>query len=369
MMGSIALVCAALTTAGNAAGRGIDVPARSIAPGALVHGNYDEDDDDEYDDAEQDRDRDSELRDRERELRDRERELRDRDRALRDQHRMFRDEHRLRFRFNDSEQRDDEGHPPTARAKASNGRVSLPVNGPVTLRLRVQSGEIEVAPADKPQIAATISGTRLSGDLQLVQYGNRVELRASGQSIKRGNVWVEVPWGTNVEVDSTSGDVTTRGVGGDVRVRTMSGDVKVQNARKIDVETISGDVQVDATAKARLHTVSGNVVAATADPAAQIEFESASGNLDWTGVCAKGCHLAVQTVSGDVKLNVDPKSSFELAYSSHSGELRDELKLQMKRAPNRKHGEPGVWAEAMYGSGDGLIECDAFSGDLQIRRK
>jgi DUF4097 and DUF4098 domain-containing protein YvlB len=163
--------------------------------------------------------------------------------------------------------------------------------------------------------------------------------------------------------------VSVQGLGGDVRVRTMSGDVTLQGARKVDVETISGDVKVDANAKARLHTVSGNVVATTADPAPQVEFESASGNLDWTGLCAKGCHLAVETVSGDVKLNVDPKSSFELAYSSHSGELHDDLKLQMKHSPRHKGGEPGGWAEAVYGGGDGLIECDAFSGDLQIRRK
>jgi DUF4097 and DUF4098 domain-containing protein YvlB len=264
---------------------------------------------------------------------------------------------------------DEEGNPPTGRAIGLDGRVLLAVSRPVTLRLRVQSGEIEVVATDKPQILATVSGTRLSGDLQLVQYGDLVELRNAGKPLKRGNVRIEVPRGTNLDFDSTSGDVTTRGVGGDVRVRTMSGDVKVQGARRIDVETISGDVAVDANAKARLHTVSGNVVATTSDPAAHLDFESASGGLDWTGVCAKGCHIAVQTVSGDVKLNVDPKSSFELAYSSHSGELHDDLNLTVKRAPKRRHGEQGGWAEAVYGSGDGVIECDAFSGDLQIRRK
>jgi DUF4097 and DUF4098 domain-containing protein YvlB len=330
---------------------------RKNGPDVLARrGDKDDDEEDQDEDERDDAERD----------RDAERAARDRDRALREQRRSLRDQHR--FRFEDRDDSEDEEGAPTARASGRE-RVALPVNGPVTLRLRVQSGEIEVAPADKPQVSVVVSGTRLTADLQLVRYGNRIELQAGGHTLRRGNVSVEVPRGTSLDFDSTSGDVTVRGLGGDVRVRTMSGDVKVQGARKIDVETISGDVTVDATAKARLHTVSGNVVATTADPAPQLDFESASGSLDWTGTCAKGCHLAVQTVSGDVKLNVDPKSSFELAYSSHSGELRDDLKLQTKRAPKRTHGEPGGWTEAVYGGGDGLIECDAFSGDLQIRRK
>jgi DUF4097 and DUF4098 domain-containing protein YvlB len=111
-------------------------------------------------------------------------------------------------------------------------------------------------------------------------------------------------------------------------------------------------------------------MATTADPAVQLAFQSASGNLEWTGVCAKGCHLSAETVSGDIKLQPDAaKSSFELSYSSHSGDLRDELKLEVKRTPKRKHGGMGGWLEAVYGKGEGVIECDAFSGDLIVRKK
>jgi DUF4097 and DUF4098 domain-containing protein YvlB len=364
MIGSIAL--AVLLTQQSAI-RATSVPR----PTALVAVHDADDDDADEDEQEENHDR---PRDVDRQMRDADRQLRDRDRQLRDQHRRLVDDRRTRLGFHDHDDEDDDdddadGRAVTARASARDGRVSLPVNGPVTLRLRVESGEIEVVPADKPQVAATVSGTRLSSDLQLVQAGNRIELRVGGHQLKRGNVRLEVPRGTNLEFDSTSGDVTARATGGDVRVRTMSGDVNLQGVRRVDVETISGDVRVDGSARLRLHTVSGNVVATTSDPAAQLNFESASGGLDWTGACAKGCHLAVETVSGDVKLNVDPKSSFELAYSSHSGELHDQLKLQMKHAPKRKHGVPGGWAEAIYGNGEGLIECDAFSGDVQIRPK
>jgi len=146
--------------------------------------------------------------------------------------------------------------------------------------------------------------------------------------------------------------------------------VKVKGARNADVQSVSGDVTVNVTGpKLRLHLVSGTAFVTTADPAVQVAFQSASGNLEWSGVCAKGCHLSTETVSGDIKLQPDAaKSSFQLSYASHSGDLRDELNLQVKRAPKRKHGMGG-WVEALYGKGEGVIECDAFSGDVIVSKK
>jgi len=261
--------------------------------------------------------------------------------------------------------------PPTARAKGKNGSATLPVKGPVTFRLRVQAGEAEVVASSKPQVAVTVSGTA-KDDLQLLQYGDRVEPEFGGRTqLRHGRVRIELPKGSSVDFSSTSGDVTVQDVGGDVRVRTMSGDVKIAGARTADVNSISSDVNVNVTGpRLRLHVVSGNVTAATSDPALNLDFESASGTLDWTGVCAKGCRLSAQTVSGDIRLQPDAsKSSFELSYASHSGDLRDELNLSVKRAPTRKHGAMSGWLEAVYGKGEGVIECDAFSGDLIVKKK
>jgi hypothetical protein len=110
-------------------------------------------------------------------------------------------------------------------------------------------------------------------------------------------------------------------------------------------------------------------VVTSVSAAPQLEFQSASGSLDWSGLCAKDCHVSAETVSGAVRLAVDPRSSFELSYSSHSGELRDELNLTVKHSPKRKHGMPGGWLEATYGKGEGVIEADAFSGNLLVKKR
>jgi len=336
----------------------------------------DQDEDDEEQDArttERDRakrERDREARDAEKQAREEERNAREEERRARDEERRARERERWRSRFDTDDEVSVET--PSARATGKNGAAALAVKGPVTFRLRVQSGEVEVVPSQKSQIALSVDGVPVAGDVQILQFGDRIEAEFNGRrQLRRGRLRVELPKGSNVDFASTSGDISVQNVGGDVRVRTMSGDVKVQGARNADVDSVSGDAMVNVTGpKVRLHLVSGTAMATTADPAVQLAFQSASGSLEWTGVCAKGCHLSAETVSGDIKLQPDPaKSSFELSYASHSGDLRDDLKLEVKRTPKRKHGGMGGWLEAVYGKGEGVIECDAFSGDLVVRKK
>lgn len=297
------------------------------------------------------------------------------DRQREHQERSREDSRRFRFNFRFGDEDDDEGvemdpNLPSARAKGKNGVATLPTKGPVTLRIRAQSGEVQVVASDRPQVSATLSEVPVKDDVQLTQSGDRIYVQVGPRKLlRRGKLRIEAPKGSNVDFESTSADVQVQGTFGDVRVRTMSGDVKMSGVRKADVETISGDVAVDASGPLRLHTVSGNAVASTADPGVRLEFESASGNLDWTGLCGRGCHVSTETVSGQIAMAVDPKSSFELSYSSHSGDFKNDLNIDVKRPPKKKHGGTGGWLEAVYGKGEGVIECDAFSGDLQIRKK
>jgi putative adhesin len=256
----------------------------------------------------------------------------------------------------------------TAQAKGR-GSATLPVKGPVTFQVRAQAGEVEVVATDKRQVSVTLSEAPAE-DIALFAFGDRVEPSFRGRrTLRRGKLRVELPRGSRLDLASMSGDVTAQKIG-DVRIRTMSGDVKLSGIAKADVQTISGDARIeDASGPVRLHTVSGHAAVSTSGLAPQVEFHSASGSLDWAGACAKDCHLSAETVSGEIRLNVDPKSSFELSYTSHSGELRDEVNLAVKRAPRRKHGMASGWLEATYGKGEGMVEADAFSGSLVVKRK
>ena len=49
--------------------------------------------------------------------------------------------------------------------------------------------------------------------------------------------------------------------------------------------------------------------------------------------------------------------------------MRDEANLTVKRAPGNKHNTRSGWLEASYGKGEGVIEADAFSGSLVVKKK
>jgi putative adhesin len=272
-----------------------------------------------------------------------------------------------RVRVGEDDSSSDE-HNATAQSRGR-GSATLQVKGPVTFQVRAQAGEVEVIATDKRQVSVTLSDAPAE-DIALYAFGDRVEPAFRGRrTLRRGKLRVELPRGSRLDVASMSGDVTAQRIG-DVRIRTMSGDVKLAGVGKVDLQMISGDARIeDAAGPVRLHTVSGHAVVATSGAAPQVEFQSASGGLDWAGICARDCHLSAETVSGELRLNVDPKSSFELSYTSHSGELRDEVNLAVKRAPKRKHGMSSGWLEATFGKGEGVIEADAFSGSLVVKRK
>ncbi|HET7785950.1 MAG TPA: DUF4097 family beta strand repeat-containing protein [Myxococcales bacterium] len=341
-----------------------DIDVDVDLPGLMAQNDFDLDDDDDADS------RDSETQRRDRGRRDQDGEERDADGNRVKVYKLNPQPSirlpRVHLGDDDSRDRDREA---TGRARGS-GSATLEVRGPVTFQVRAQSGEIEVVASDRQQVSVTLTGAPAE-EIALYAYGDRVEPSFRGRrTLRRGKLRVELPRGSRLDLSSMSGDVTAQRLG-EVRIRTMSGQVKLSGVGKADVQTISGDARIDdSTGPVRLHTVSGKAVVSTSGNAPQVEFQSASGSLDWSGLCAKDCHLSAETVSGELRLLVDPRSSFELSYSSHSGELRDEMNLAVKHAPRRHGGMMSSgFLEATYGRGEGIIEADAFSGSVTVKKK
>jgi DUF4097 and DUF4098 domain-containing protein YvlB len=176
---------------------------------------------------------------------------------------------------------------------------------------------------------------------------------------------VELPPGSHVEIDGISGDLSVAGLGGNVRLRATSGDVKIDRASSVDVKTVNGDVMVrDATGEVRVRTVSGDAKVRMAGSGAHLEFDTTSGDLEWGGSCGAGCRIDARSCSGDLVLALDPASSFDFHFLSHSGDLDDELHVV---PPS---GREGVrTARGRFGRGEGVIHAETFSGDLRLSRR
>jgi hypothetical protein len=269
------------------------------------------------------------------------------------------------FNFHSRRNHDDQDDDTSGATGRANGQGSatLAVKGPITFRIAAQNGDVDVVATDKKQVTVRVDGSQ---DVSLYAFGDRIEPRFKNRhTFRSGKIHVEVPQGSRLDVASMSGDVTARGLA-EAKLRTLSGDVHLSQMGKLDVQSISGDVQIDdASGPVRLHTVSGKATLSMprgANP--QVDFTSASGSLDFKGACGRDCHFSAETVSGDLKLALASQSSFQLNYSSHSGELRDGLDLSVNQRGSRRHARNTL--QGTYGKGEGVIDADAFSGNLVL---
>jgi hypothetical protein len=107
----------------------------------------------------------------------------------------------------------------------------------------------------------------------------------------------------------------------------------------------------------RVHTIAGAVHVEGKGPALQAEVETSSGPVDVRGLCGKGCRVDIDTVSGEARLALDQRSSFALRFTSHSGKLSDR---------GASSGGNDAWTDAVWGAGEGRIECETFSADAIV---
>jgi DUF4097 and DUF4098 domain-containing protein YvlB len=260
----------------------------------------------------------------------------------------------------------------------------FPVDGPITVSVRITSGAVEVVaeeerssadvdvqPGDaRPESCELAEETQveLRGDTLVIATPDRSGWRRRDGSLA---VTVRVPRDSSVDakvasattachgrfatvdVDSASGDayaehvtgkavfqtasgdVRTGAVDGALRVKGASGDLKAGRVGgSVDVKTASGDIQIE-------------------EAGADVDAKTASGDVR-LGATGSGT-VRVGTVSGDVGVGVRAGTGVWLDVSTVSGRTRNGL--DMGAAPG--------------GDGDGhqlTLQLRTVSGDIDIYR-
>jgi hypothetical protein len=270
--------------------------------------------------------------------------------------------------------------PPMSPPPGQKQSAELAVKGAVTLRLHAMSTDIEVVKGGAKLVKAQLVDGM--GGVELVDRGDHVDLAFGKPTLEGlpggkhihlpagvdGKLHVEVPAGSNVEISTTASDIRIVDVGGSVRARTTAGDLHVKNATAVEATLVSGDVDLeDIRGDVHLRTVSGDAkVVQTGGPASKLEFGSSHGDLHWSGACGAGCRIDARNVSGDVKLNLAPSSSFDLRFVSHGGDLADHLNAQvLESSPS----VTGTNVRARVGKGEGAVTVQTFGGDLELDKR
>lgn len=258
-------------------------------------------------------------------------------------------------------------------------------------------GSIQVRVWDRPEVK--IEGTLGDGVEKLLIEGDRQELSikvrypnrgsgigflAGGDKSEPSELKVTVPLRVKLDIDAVSASVDVNGVASrELKIDSVSGDVVVAGApREAEIESVSGDLNLtlnspkvsaqtvsgDLTLRGRLsgevsvETVSGSVdVAAHESRLGKISGESVSGDLRVAAALSDGGEIGLKTVSGDVRLRLPANLSAVVRGESFSGDL-SAPGAQIQRP---KHG-PGSSFEQRYGSGNGRIKMETFSGDAVL---
>lgn len=270
-------------------------------------------------------------------------------------------------------------------------RQQFATPGPVVVRIRGAGGMVVVDTADTDTTEATVEALRdddATNDalarLTVLheERGGRHEVRVELPDVKGGflrrgprvAIRVRCPFGSDLDVRTSSADVTVTGRAGGVQVKSASGDVLLPVLDgALDAVTASGDIAVaevgaDASVKtasgdARIGRVTGGLSAGSVsgdisvgEARAGVELSTVSGDIELDTVRAGSVRL--QSVSGDVSVGVPPGLGLWLDVASVSGATSSELDVQdVQDGPDVE--EPGPRLE---------LRVRTVSGDVVVRR-
>lgn len=253
-------------------------------------------------------------------------------------------------------------------------------------------GRIEVRAWDKPEVK--ITGTLGDGveKLRVEGSGENVSVIVEypqsnwGSDHKTGptDLKLMVPIRADLDIESVAADVHVEGVASsELSIEAVSGNVVAIGApRAADISSVSGSLNLtlnsaevdantvsgDLTLRGRLNgevsaeTVSGTInVSVNNERLREFSANSVSGNIRVsTGLAPRG-EIRMETVSGDVLLTLPKDLSAQVRGETFSGDLRATgVNIEKRRGP-------GASFQTRYGSGEGDIRIETFSGNAEVR--
>jgi hypothetical protein len=242
---------------------------------------------------------------------------------------------------------------------------------PVELEVKVPVGDVEVETSDSDESLVMLEGSEKVLEHFIVeQHGRRIVVEMKGKkslgiTIQIGDLtWgsggrlkvrVRVPHGSRAELATAAADMKLRGRLQSLESKSASGDLAVigEIERDATVKTVSGDVRLDRVGgNLRFTTVSGDVLVRSVGRS--VEGKAVSGDVRLEST--REGNVAVQSVSGDIEVGVEPGTNLDVDAGSVSGDLDSEVPLGS---------EPGV------GDGSGptlVVRGKTVSGDFRVFR-
>jgi DUF4097 and DUF4098 domain-containing protein YvlB len=250
------------------------------------------------------------------------------------------------------------------------------------------AGSVEMTVWNKTKIE--IKGD-LGDDVEKVEISatdNGIQIRVRNQrkrpDIDDTDLYLRVPLGASIEVETISADVDVSGSAGEsIVLSTVSGDVEVEaSPRRLEIQSVSGEVEfAGSVSRSSIETVSGDIslsgvhgeieistvsgdVSLIAEEVDRGRFESVSGDMKLDLAVSDNGRLVSESMSGDLVLRLPEAQQAGFVIQTYSGDIRSDFGQSVKVSKG-----PGSVLKYHEGNNGALIRLESFSGDIHIRRQ
>lgn len=215
--------------------------------------------------------------------------------------------------------------------------------------------------------------------LHVVSSPGRVSIEVESEHHGRncGDLVIEVPAHTAIDVELVSASVRVEGVTGPLDLETLSGAIAVSGKpARIDASSISGEIRVTAeVGRLQVETVSGAI--GLAGVGGTLELSSVSGEIrvDASSVLEA---LSAESVSGAIVVSGALAAQGRIDIESHAGPIS----ITLPGATNaivswstfagkvsNRFGGVAENQQIRLGTGDGRVELETFTGAIDLVRR
>lgn len=223
-----------------------------------------------------------------------------------------------------------------------------------TVSIELIAGSVDFIGWDRNEVQITGTLEDDVKELEVESGGNDVSIEVkirSGRNVNRASadLKVHVPFGSRIEAEAVSANLTVEAVGGDVSVECVNGNVRVEgDLDDVNVSVVSGNITVESNT-----AMKGG------------SFETVSGNIDFRGDLDPGGRFSFESLSGNVKLYLPSSTSAEFNVETFSGDIDNELGPAAVRSGDYV---PSKSLEFTLGSGAARVSVESFSGNVKLLR-
>jgi DUF4097 and DUF4098 domain-containing protein YvlB len=285
--------------------------------------------------------------------------------------------------------------------------LSVSSNGKVIIEN--QRGDVQIKGWNKSEVKVTGELDDKALDYEFKSSGNRTIFKVkmprqmrSWNSGEGSNLVIYVPVnsdldfeGVNVNVDisevgggsdieTVNGNISAHKLAGKINLTTVNGEIRSQVLNgKIHYETVNGSIHdTDSQGRLRFDAVNGDIETKTkaedirienvngeiqlhASLIQRLDISTVNGELDLSiPSFANDARVQIETVSGNVELNLSEKASAKFEIESHAGgKIKNRLTNDKVNKP--KYG-PSSSLEFEMSGGKADIEIDTISGRINL---